>query len=424
MTSFTPLPGEPASLAGRASSLLNAADAIRSAGQELKRVADSGEYTSEAVDAIRADARDLGASIMRAHVRYVETAEALLDYAPKLHAAQDRALRAIADHARTDIGSARGDVNSYRLILADPLVQGEDRRHYEMLLNSSETELQAQKTAASAAEAEYQGAVVDRDRAANEATARISGIVGSDELNDSMWDDLAGIAERFRAWAKEYLSPFLAFLDQVLTIVSIILGVLAVILAFIPGLQPIALLVGAAAMITQLIQLGIVALQVALGDRPVKDFIFAAIGAIVSLLTLKLVPAGTVSTLMRPVGDLGGLFVQGGGFVFSKGALWTEISKGGMAAYKISKFGDSVDVNAWGIENPGIVWEISDAVFGALKTHEASAVTDISGMDFAQPEIVGAPLASPSGTPQWASFTAQPIVISVERVVLPSGAGR
>ncbi|MFI2104616.1 polymorphic toxin-type HINT domain-containing protein [Isoptericola sp. NPDC019693] len=199
---------------------LEVAGSIDDAAGAMSRLDVAGTI-SQAVDALMETKEDTVSEIRRAHSRYQATGEALVDYASVLERVQSETLHALerARAARDAADSAAGSRDRFQ-DLADSATDAEEKREYQQQAEAAGGSADDANGRAAAARSDIESAVSDRDRAANDAVARIEDITGGDDLNDSWWDD----------WG----SKVVAAIADIADMVSMIAGLLAVVVAFIP----------------------------------------------------------------------------------------------------------------------------------------------------------------------------------------------
>lgn len=215
-----PTPGDPVLVLSGGRDYLEVADSIHDAAAAMGRL-DVDGTVSQAVDALMATKEDTVSEIRRAHGRYVAAGEALVDYAHSLERVQAETLAALerARQGQEQSSSASGTQARFE-DLADGATDEEQRREYQQQADRARSDANdAAATIASARNA-VESAVSDRDRAAQDAIARIEDITSSDDLDDGWWDN----------WG----SKVVAAIADVAEMVSTIAGVLAVVVAFIP----------------------------------------------------------------------------------------------------------------------------------------------------------------------------------------------
>ncbi|MFZ4893414.1 hypothetical protein ACL9RL_03075 [Plantibacter sp. Mn2098] len=226
MTTLTALPGNPDTIVAHATRYLDTATAINDAAHDLIDLADRTTSISKAVDKVRSLADQVAGDIIKARTRYQATAEALLQYAPKLRSAQDAASSAMmaANSAGGDLGHASYLQNYYheRALMPGP-DQPEDTQKYTQAKRQVE-HLQQQIGSAQSA---YSQAVADRDRAAEIAMGQIDDVVRDSPLNDTFWDNLAGIKRGFDDWFDKVIAPILEGILDALKVVVRVLAALA-----------------------------------------------------------------------------------------------------------------------------------------------------------------------------------------------------
>ncbi|MCK9794307.1 HINT domain-containing protein [Isoptericola sp. 4D.3] len=199
---------------------LEVAGSIDDAAGAMSRL-DVAGTVSQAVDALMETKEETVGEIRRAHARYQATGEALVDYARALERVQVETLAALerarqAQAAAQDAAGSRDRFDD----LADGASDAQEKREYEQQARAAGSSAQEADGRVAAARSDIETATADRDRAAGDAVARIEDITSGDDLNDSWWDD----------WG----SKVVAAIADIADMVSMIAGLLAVVVAFIP----------------------------------------------------------------------------------------------------------------------------------------------------------------------------------------------
>lgn len=222
---YEKLRGDATLLSQRAVTYESVADAIREATASLRVVADTEEMRAKSVDAVRESATKLADTIAPAETRYRETATALGDYAVVLDEAISEADTAIANMAtaETAVATARAE---YATALENERNPPGDESPTD--LATAVTRARGELVAAEAGLTGYQdawrAARTKKEDAARVAREAIEACVKDSPLNDGFWDN----------WG-----------DLIKTICDVA-GVLAIFLAWVPGLGQ--LLIGLAAL--------------------------------------------------------------------------------------------------------------------------------------------------------------------------------
>ncbi|MCL2515073.1 MAG: hypothetical protein FWF16_03900 [Microbacteriaceae bacterium] len=299
---LVPLPGDPVALKTRANALMSAAEQIQRAINDLRRLADRDDTVSEAIDKVRSKASDVADNITKAHVRYLGTAQALQEYAPKLEAGQQRAQRAIAAHT-----SAQQQVATAQASLQHQSEQYTHDQANQPASSSSATPPQPFGTTAAGTRAsqavsdandavgnalgEYNAAIAEIDAAAQIAISMIDSAMDDSGLNDGFWDKVGHVLSELKDLAQKYLAPFLDVLQKIAAAVADIGGYLSMILnilaVFIPVLAPIAAAVDIIVLAAAAISFLATAALVVLGDRTLGDLLNTGITLVASALPIK-----------------------------------------------------------------------------------------------------------------------------------------
>lgn len=262
------LPGDAATVLRTGEQLERTAEAISTASSQLRAIAQPDRMVSLAISRIREDAGRVASEISGAEGRYRETGAALVDYATALADAQERAARAMDDHADASSSLAgaearESELRTTRLQLAeapadDPRVQetADDLRR----AGGQAAGFEAERDAAAA---RYDSAVADLETAAERAIGRIQDVVDGDGLSDSVWDHVAGFfsdlasfaADLFRAALDALVNLVLAIVELVVTVLLLIAAVIVLGLAI---LAAVALAILALAVIAFLLVVAVV----------------------------------------------------------------------------------------------------------------------------------------------------------------------
>lgn len=235
MFELTPLPGDPQLVASEAQRMLKFADRMQEAAATLRKLTNTQEYRSDAVEALRNNAADLALVMEKSRDRYHETGSALATYATSLNHAQQRASQAIGARGATDVVRAARDVAEAKATTLNPLLSPEERAEANAALHRSKARLGEQQGAYDRANGEYAAAQAEVEEAARKAMSRIK-MANDRGIKDSFMDNFKGFKEK-------YLQPALEAITKVLSVVGDILTVVGIVVALVPGLQAIGLVV-------------------------------------------------------------------------------------------------------------------------------------------------------------------------------------
>jgi hypothetical protein len=322
MDPMTPLPGDPSGLLSKAGELSRAAAQIQLAIDQLRMLSNRDETVSEAIDAVRHDAKDVADNVTKAHVRYTGTATALQQYAPKLEAAQQRAQRAIAAYH-----TATGDVQSaqHRLTAAQTAYTPDDGSTppNDLVRNAlfasspegarSRHAVQEAQADVTAAQNEWWAAVSDMTEAAKTAASLIDTAMDDSKLNDGFWDTIGAGWDAFVAWSKEYLAPVLNVLQQIAAVVGQIAGILSLVFlvlgAFFPVLEGLAGFFAMVSLVANLVSFACTFFLALMGDRSWGDVIVTGVVALLSVAgatgATESLLGGLTSNLASKIGGSG-----------------------------------------------------------------------------------------------------------------------
>jgi gas vesicle protein len=267
MTDFSDLTGEPALLKTYATRYLQIADAIQSASAALKAVGEgSDSMVSLAVNEVRGKAKKGGEDIGEAEARYRTTAQALLTYSGALEDAQSKAVQARGEYesARGSHATAQARANEFEDQAQVPGAnQAADAR------SASTWSTQASNLASSmgSAQAKYNEAVAEKERAGNTAADAINTVISDDGISDSWWDVLVDFCEKIGDWV----------------------AIAALLLSWVPGLGQILLALAAIISIIKLIDS---LLKFFKGEMSLGEVVGAAIGVVLSIVGGKALMVG------------------------------------------------------------------------------------------------------------------------------------
>ncbi|WP_231249089.1 hypothetical protein [Nocardioides furvisabuli] len=247
---------------------------MRKAAASLRRMNDGSTYRSEAIDAVRRNADDLALVMDDSRARFHEAGQALVEYAPKLDAAQQRALRAINANGHTDVTGTAGKAATLKAAAiasaANPLATPEERTAADLAYQRAKSRAIEHAAAAAAARGEYDQARADVDRAALEAMNRISAANKRGKLNDGVGDHLANFNEKV-------MKPLLEMLVFIVDAVAAILLAVAAVLALLGVTAPIAAFVAGALTVVALVSIGLKVVQLGLSHISMGEFVASAL---------------------------------------------------------------------------------------------------------------------------------------------------
>lgn len=241
MSALRPIDGDPAAVRSMADRYRFIASNIRNASERLSRL-DTGDTSSDAIDAFVGKAGDLAAKLRRAEGRYQDTGDALGDYATALEAAIEDAERAAAsnDTAATELESAHRLDRHYRS-LAEQTMNPDDVQHFE-----DQSAVQRRRAASLQADVLRAAAALDdarraRDRAAEVAISRIDDAT-DDGLHDNAWNTFQRWMRENNAWLST-VSTYTGFIGAGLAVASLIFPPLAVVSAIAVGAMALGALI-------------------------------------------------------------------------------------------------------------------------------------------------------------------------------------
>lgn len=242
-----PVPGVPNDVEDGAAAMALVAQTIAEAAVNLREIASTEGQESDAVAAFRERANQTADEIELVQERYAQTGEALAGYVQPLRQAQQQSIDALeaAIEARQRLNTAETDVYNANLDVQYAVDDAARETANEALSDAyirqgnAETDLGSARTL-------LNGAIDDRDAAADTAIGLIETALEVNGLNDSAWS--------------QFLNKYADILDGIATALAIVGTILAVVALFVPGLNllviGIAVGVGAAAINFALAQNG------------------------------------------------------------------------------------------------------------------------------------------------------------------------
>lgn len=269
---FRALEGDPSLLSTKASHYAEIANAISRSVNTLNSINSVEGMTSKAIDAIREEAGKVAADIGKAKDRYAGTASALITYAAQLSLAQEAANVAISrigdkEDAASEARAAKtasGEKNYALIAYLDPERPGRID-NAESAAAKADAAVDSANADLAAAQAEWHSALEVKNQAAEVAITAILEVVEggkSKDLNDGWWDD----------WGAKAL--------DILKTICEVAGVLAIFLAWIPGLGAILLVLATIGAVIALVEATIKAVN---GDGSWANVAFAAVGVVLTV---------------------------------------------------------------------------------------------------------------------------------------------
>ncbi|TPW72259.1 putative T7SS-secreted protein [Schumannella sp. 10F1B-5-1] len=229
---FEPLTGNWSKLDEKGTHYQEIGYAIIRSVAALKKLQDTGDMVSKAVDKVRDTAGDVHDDITKASDRYTHTAAALITYSSKLKAAQELADTAIEalntaqcalDDAKTDEKNAKDKAET---------CSDEDQKASDTAVEDAGTAVTTASTRVTNAQDDWRTARTKKNTAAGEAITAIKVVTEGrlvHDLKDSRWDKIKHVAGK---------------IVEVVKVICEIAGVLAIFLSWVPVLG--AILVGLA----------------------------------------------------------------------------------------------------------------------------------------------------------------------------------
>lgn len=223
-----PVPGDPVALRDAGEEYHRVAEQIAASADSLRAIAGSAEQRSDAVDEVTSKARRLADQIERAYARYSATGTALVQYAEVLAHAQELSLQAReqAQRAVAVQEAAQEDLWYFQRREHESADEPELARVLGTQVANARASMVRADRELEDARVLLEWARAVRDDAADVARAAIQAVVRADDLHDTVWQDLGG-------GVHEAGSAVWNGLDEVATA----LGVLALVLCWVPGLN-------------------------------------------------------------------------------------------------------------------------------------------------------------------------------------------
>ncbi len=295
------IPGNPSLVRDQATSMVKAAERMRSAADTLKQI-DSGAYDSDAIDAVFVNTTEVAGVLRGASTRYRGTGEALQRYADVLDSAQQQAREANDKLAGTNVDGAVWDVASKQAAVSNPLLLLPDREaerdqvHRELV--QAKQELHAQQAQANDAHEQWQRAKDEVDQAAEEAIRRIHIAVEDSGLKDALWDDFTGWIDRN--------------LDVIQVVIDALAAVCSIVALLTVAFPPVAAAFAVAALALSVTSLAITLRQHQKGEKGDAEVAVDVVFALTSIIP----GARAVTTVVKTAGKhitkngLAGLFAK------------------------------------------------------------------------------------------------------------------
>ena len=244
---IAPIPGDPQGIREHAGRYARTAQAIRDSILMLRGVRDAASSErSDAVDALAEKIGNVEARLGDLEGRYEVAGSQLTAFAGALEEAQRLAMAATSarDSAAAEVTRLERQTDDAR----DDVARATDdltRQEAQLRATALDQHLGAvEQDLASAGQTHAMALEMVRD-AGDRAAEAISGIVGRDGLNDSMWDDFMGWVSDNAGW--------LTNLKNVLGAITAVIGIISI---FFPLLAPLAFALGA---VTALLSLSLAA---------------------------------------------------------------------------------------------------------------------------------------------------------------------
>ena len=238
-----PIPGDPQQAASLSRTLRDTAEAIRNQVASIRGFATDDFWDSDAGNAFRGHASETVDRLGKAFDRYDAAAEALDNFIPELDAAQQQSVQAltIAQQAQSDLSRANNTLSWAPKKLPTHAPAGRPATKPNPAYYAALTQRANANAALKTAEQMLQNAINAVHDAARSAAAIVQTAMDSDGLTDGWsekaWHGIKTIAD----WASN---------------ISTVLGAVALVLAFIPGIgDALAAVVGSLALIAGVVGL-------------------------------------------------------------------------------------------------------------------------------------------------------------------------
>lgn len=255
-TPYQHLTGDASVVSAQAQKIKSVAEAIAKAVVTLHKVRDLEGMAGEAVTKLSGTAGDVADDISKAHARYSAAGEALTSYASELKTAQASAATAVThiDDLAPQLAKANDSVQlAQDKTWFPPLVGGttapsaSQQQDLKDDLTKAQHHADAVNTELKPWHTQWINAATDKTTAAGTAAGKIESFTGdnADGLNNHWYDGITSFVSKAWDGAKDFLKgklfgQLLTILDDVLTVLSVV----AVVLAFIPGVDVVDLGLG------------------------------------------------------------------------------------------------------------------------------------------------------------------------------------
>jgi hypothetical protein len=323
-----PTPGDPVVVRTGGQQFQGIAAKLTRTAATLRAMAAGATYGSQSVAALLENRDELLGQIETAATRYQTAGDSLVDYSYAL----DR-VRATTSQALARAKSAQWDMDENTRLAklydrladqADTPDQADQRTRYLRLQSARWDDVTDAQTRIGTEQQVVAQAVVERDQAAQASSDRIEQITSNDGLNDSWWDN----------WGAKVV----AWLADVTEVIASIVGVLALVLCWVPVLGQALMAVAAiAGVVAAVANIALAATGERTWGEAILSIVFAALGC-VGLGGVK----GILGALKGGVGlakgaGLARVFGEGGtilanglravkGLSHFVGALWAKIT--------------------------------------------------------------------------------------------------
>lgn len=248
-TPYQHLTGDASVVSAQAQKIKSVAEAIAKAVVTLHKVRDLEGMAGEAVTKLSGTAGDVADDISKAHARYSAAGEALTSYASELKTAQASAATAVThiDDLAPQLAKANGSVQlAQDKVWFPPLAGGataptpNQQQDLTDDLNKAKHHADAVNTELKPWHTQWTNAATDKTTAAGTAAGKIESFTddNADGLNNHWYDGITSFASKAWDATKDFLKSdlfgkILSVIDDVLTVLSVV----AVVLAFIPGID-------------------------------------------------------------------------------------------------------------------------------------------------------------------------------------------
>jgi hypothetical protein len=295
-----PTPGDPDAVGAQARHYDDVAAELRAQVSRLRRIGRDSELTGQYVDSLRAAADGLVGDLEQVERRYARVATALHRWEPDLREGQDRAdsirLRARAlDDERRELHRLAGTVG--RSQLADDPTPSQ-----QAAFDADQASADRIRRRLADIDEELRGldrelgVVEDRVHADGRAVAHDIRSAVSDDIEDTTWEDVKGIAPEVWATVDSFIDHHINWIQKLVELLQVVATALAIAALFIPGINLIVLAIAAGAVLVA------ASLLYATGNGSFTDLLLAIVGVAtlgLGSLATAVLRSARAATLLR-----------------------------------------------------------------------------------------------------------------------------